>query len=61
MTDLELLTVTEVASLLRTTPEAIYARIDRGSPPVGYFRDGRRILFVKAKLVAWIEEQTGGG
>lgn len=46
----ELLTVAEVAALLRTTPEAIYARVERGKAPAGLFRDGRKILFRAADL-----------
>lgn len=45
MTEAELLTVAEVAALLRTTPEAIYARVERGNAPAGLYRDGRKILF----------------
>lgn len=50
-----LLTVAEVAALLRTTPDAIYARVERGRLTAGLFRDGRKILFRRDALLAWIE------
>lgn len=43
--DPELMTVAEVAALLRTTTDAIYARVERGNAPAGLYRDGRKILF----------------
>lgn len=44
------LTVREAASALRTTPDAIYRRIRRGTLPV--VRDGARVLVPEAAIVA---------
>lgn len=51
-----LLTPAEVASILRTTTTAIYARIERGQLP-GVIRDGRRLLVDRAALLDWLEER----
>ena len=48
-----LLTVAEVAELLRTTPKAVYTRVERGLLP-GVVRDGRRLLFLRDTLLASI-------
>jgi excisionase family DNA binding protein len=48
-----LLTVDEVAILLRTTRKSIYTRCARGQLP-GVVRLGRRILFQKDVLLAWV-------
>lgn len=53
-----LLTVAEVATLLRTTVNGIYARIERGNAPAGLYRDGRKILFSRDVLLASIAEKT---
>ena len=45
----EILTVKEAAELLRTTPAAIYAAVERGQLP-GIVRLGRRLLFRAADL-----------
>jgi excisionase family DNA binding protein len=45
-----LLTVDEVADVLRTTRKAIYARIERGLLP-GVIRDGRRLLVERDELL----------
>jgi hypothetical protein len=50
MSDLELLTVPEVAALLRTSPGAVRVMICRGTPPAGLVRIGRRVLFRSAEL-----------
>lgn len=44
------LTVPEVAALLRTTPKAIYSMVERDGLP-GVFRVGRRVLFRRDDLV----------
>ena len=51
-----LLTVDEVADLLRTTRRAIYARIRRGSIP-GVIRASRRLLIDGASLVDWLDQR----
>ena len=51
-----LLTVEEVAALLRTTRKAIYTRIERGLLP-GVVRDGRRILLERDDVLQWIAER----
>ena len=52
---LHLLTVDEVADLLRTTPTAIYAMIARGQLP-GVTRIGRRVLIREADLIEWLDQ-----
>jgi excisionase family DNA binding protein len=53
----DLLTVPEVAAFLRTSPESIYAMVERGQL-AGVVRLGRRILFNADVLRAWISEKT---
>ncbi len=52
-----LLTVDEVAALLRTTRKAIYAMSERGVLP-GLTRVGRRILFRSDQLVEWLGQKS---
>ena len=47
-----LLRVPEVASLLRTSPKAIYSMIERGRLPVT--RIGRRVLVREDDLLEWL-------
>ena len=49
-----LLTVAESAALLRTTPKAIYAMIERGLMP-GVTRIGRRVLVRSADLLDFLD------
>jgi excisionase family DNA binding protein len=49
-----LLTVSEVADVLRTTRKAIYAMIERGQLP-GLRRIGRRVLIRRADLLHWLD------
>ena len=49
-----LLTVSEVAQLLRTTRSGIYQMVARGQLP-GIIRIGRRLLFRRADLMDWID------
>jgi excisionase family DNA binding protein len=51
-----LLTVDEVAELLRTSRKAIYCKIDRGLLP-GVVRDGRRLLLLRDEVLHWIAER----
>jgi excisionase family DNA binding protein len=51
-----LLTVVEVAELLRTTRKAVYSRIERGLLP-GVVRDGRRVLLLRDDVLKWIIER----
>ena len=44
----------EVASWLRTSTKAIYAMAERDQLP-GIVRIGRRLLFRRADLVAWLD------
>jgi excisionase family DNA binding protein len=53
-----LMTVREVADLLRTTPKAIYHRVERGQLP-GVVHDGDRILVRRADLLRWLAEGRG--
>jgi excisionase family DNA binding protein len=48
-----MLTVNDVAELLRTTPKAVYAMIDRGLLP-GVTRVGRRLLIRRDDLLQWL-------
>jgi len=49
-----LLTVTEAATLLRTSRKAAYAMIERGSMP-GVTRIGRRVLVRTADLLNFLD------
>jgi excisionase family DNA binding protein len=51
-----LLTVAEVAELLRTTPKGIYCMIGRGQLPVT--RVGRRVLVRRDMLERVLDERT---
>jgi excisionase family DNA binding protein len=52
-----LLTVDEVAGLLRTSRKAIYAMAERGQLP-GVTRIGRRLLFRTDTLVDWLRQKS---
>ena len=52
-----LLTVDDVAQLLRTTDRAIYAMIERRQLP-GIVRIGRRVLFRTADLLDWLNQKS---
>lgn len=52
-----LLTVDDVAQLLRTTNRAIYAMIERQQLP-GIVRIGRRVLFRAADLLDWLYQKS---
>lgn len=48
-----LLTVDELAELLRTTPQAVYVAAARAQLP-GKVRIGRRLLFRRDEVLAWL-------
>jgi excisionase family DNA binding protein len=50
-----LVTVDEVADLLRTTPTAVYAMVARQQIP-GVTRLGRRVLFRSDDLLKWLDQ-----
>ncbi len=52
-----LLTVDDVAQLLRTTNRAIYAMTERRQLP-GLVRIGRRVLFRTADLLDWLNQKS---
>jgi len=52
-----LLTPAEVATLLRTTKTAVYARIERRQLP-GVVRIGRRLLIEESAIVEWLRRNT---
>ena len=52
-----LLLVGEVAALLRTSPKAIYAMIERGLLP-GVVRIGRRVLVRQDDLLEWVRQKS---
>ncbi len=52
-----LLTVAEVAGILRTSPKAIYSMIERGQLP-GLRRIGRRVLVDRADLLEWLRRKS---
>ena len=49
-----LLTVEEVAVILRTSRKAVYALIERGQLP-GIRRIGRRVLIRRSDLYDWLD------
>jgi excisionase family DNA binding protein len=51
------LTVSEVASLLRTTKAAIYAMVERGQLP-GITRIRRRVLIREDALLDWLGQKS---
>jgi len=54
MSPLDLLTVPEVANILRTSPKAVYEMIRRRQLP-GVTKIGRRRLVRRDALVHWLE------
>ncbi|HVW25473.1 MAG TPA: helix-turn-helix domain-containing protein [Polyangiaceae bacterium] len=50
-----LLTPGEVATWLKTSVKAVYARAERGNLP-GATRLGRRLYFVRSELLTWLEQ-----
>ena len=52
-----LLTVGEVAEVLRTTRKAIYSMVERGQLP-GVCRVGRRVLVKRAELLDFIDHNS---
>ena len=51
-----LLTVEEVGSVIRKTPDAIYAMVARGQLP-GVVRIGRRVLVRQSDLLDWLDQK----
>ena len=51
-----LATVGETAALLRTTPKAVYAMIQRGQLP-GVVRIRRRVLIRTSALLDWLDQK----
>jgi excisionase family DNA binding protein len=51
-----LLTVGEVATVLRTTRKAVYSMAERGQLP-GTTRIGRRLLVRRDDLLSWLDER----
>ena len=52
-----LLTVSETATLLRTTRKAVYAMIERRLLP-GVVRIGRRVLIQRDDLLHWLSQKS---
>ena len=52
-----LLTVPEVAALLRTSPKAIYSMAERGQLP-GVVRVGRRLLVKRMDLLLFLDHNS---
>ena len=50
-----LLTVPEVADILRTSPKAVYSMVERGQVP-GVTRIGRRVLERTDRLLKWLAD-----
>lgn len=48
-----LLTVPEVAGVLRTSPKAVYSMVERGQLP-GVTRLGRRVLIKRSELLDFL-------
>lgn len=53
----QLLTIGEVAALLRTTPKAIYTRVERGQLP-GVTRDRGRLRVRRDALLKYLRENS---
>jgi excisionase family DNA binding protein len=53
MNEQTFLTVAECAELLRTTPKAVYTLVERRHIPAVHI--GRRLLFNREKVIAWLE------
>ncbi len=51
-----LLTVADVAALLRTTPKAIYIMVERHQVE-GVVRIGKRLLFRRDDVLRWLAEK----
>jgi len=51
-----LLTIAEVASLLRTSRKAVYSMAERAQLP-GVTRIGRRLLVRRDDLLSWLDER----
>ena len=51
----DLLTVSEVATVLRTTREAVYKLVERGQLP-GVIRLRKRVLVERESLVHWVHQ-----
>jgi excisionase family DNA binding protein len=51
-----LLTVDDVANLLRTTRRAVYAMLERRQLP-GVIRIRRRVLIRSAELLEWLDQK----
>jgi excisionase family DNA binding protein len=49
-----MMTVGDVAALLRTSGKAIYAMVERRQLP-GVIRIGRRLLFRRAEVLSWLD------
>lgn len=54
-----LLTVTDVADVLRTSRKAIYAMVERRQLP-GIVRIGRRVLIREDALLDWLRQKSEG-
>ena len=52
-----LLTVAEVAAVLRTTPKGVYLMVERAQLP-GVTRIGRRVLVRRDVLVDWLRQKS---
>jgi excisionase family DNA binding protein len=50
-------TVKETADLLRTTPKAVYAMVERRQLP-GVTRIGRRVLIRASELLDWLDHKA---
>ena len=54
-----LLTVAEVAAVLRTSPKGVYAMVGRAQLP-GVTRIGRRVLVRRDRLFEWLSACSDG-
>ena len=53
----KLLAISEVATVLRTSPKAIYSMIERRLLP-GVVRIGRRVLVREDDLLEWLRQKS---
>ena len=52
------LTVKETADLLRMSPNHLYYLVQNGTS-IPFFRIGRKVLFPKDELLAWMKAKSG--
>jgi excisionase family DNA binding protein len=57
MTPMEILTVPEVAAILKVARSSVYSYVKNEVDPLPHFRVGRHVRFERAAVECWIAEQ----